>query len=153
MASHWTNAFRMLAFLVAATLGCSTAYMPRPSRRISLIESGGALNLTRDSQTFGIWNVEQAVAGNPQAESEARAYTHHTAAGLILDFGGIALIGTGIGIGGQSVSSTRKDVSAGLVVGGLVSITAAIALIVTGVSHLYDAVNIYNDGLPPEAPR
>jgi len=127
--------------------------MPRPSRRISLIESGGTVNLVRDSHTFSIWDVEQAVAGNPQAESEARTYAHRTTAGLILDFGGLALMGTGIGIGGESVSSTRKDVSAGLVVGGVVSISVAIALIVTGVSHLYDAVNIYNDGLPPEPIR
>ena len=91
--------------------------MPRPSRRISFIESGGAVKLTRDSQTFGMWNVERAVAGNPQAESEARTYTHRTMGGLILDFGGLALLGTGIALGGPNVSSTRQDVSAGLVVG------------------------------------
>jgi hypothetical protein len=153
MASHWKNASSILALLVAATFGCSSAYVPRPSHRISFIESGGAVTLTRDSQTFGIRSVEQAVAGNPDAEFEARTYSHRTTTGLILDFAGLALLGTGIGLGGPYVSSTRQDVSAGLVVGGAVSITVALALILTGVSHLYDAVNIYNDGLPPEPNR
>lgn len=155
MDSRGKNASRIVALVLAATwtFGCSSAYLPRPSHRISFIESGGTVKLTRDSRSFSILDADQAVAGNPQAESAARTYTHRTSAGLILDLGGLALIGTGIGIGGPSTSSTRQDVGAGLVVGGVVSIAAAIALIISGTTHLYDAVNIYNDGLPPEPTR
>ena len=147
------NACRILVLVVAGTFGYSSAYFPRPSHRVSFIESGGAVKLTRDSQSFSIWDADVAVAGNPTAEAEARTYVHHMSAGLLLDFAGLGLIGTGAVIGGPSVSSTRKDVGAGMVVGGCVSITVAIALLVTAWSHLYDAVNIYNDSLPPEPSR
>jgi hypothetical protein len=151
--SHWKKACRLLALVVAGTFGCSSAYLPRPSHRISFIESGATVRLTRDSQTFTMWDVDQAVAGKPQAESEARTYVHRTTAGLILDSAGLVLIGAGVGVGGPSVSSTRRDVSTGLLVGGGVSITVALGLLLTGFSHFYDGINIYNDGLPPEPSR
>jgi len=33
------------------------------------------------------------------------------------------------------------------------TIVVALALLATGVSHLYDGINIYNDGLPPDSLR
>ena len=150
MPSHWKNALPILALVVTATFGCSSAYLPRPSSRISFIESGGALKLTRDSQTFGIWDVDQAVAGNSQAESEAQTYVQRTTAGLVLDLAGLGMIAAGAPLAAPSTSSTRRDAGAGLIAGGCVSIVVSLVLLVTGVSHFYDAVNICNDGLPPE---
>lgn len=143
-----TAACRVLALVVLATFGCASAYTPRPSHRISFIESGGAVKLTHDSQSFGIWDVDQAVASNPRAESEARSYVHRSTAGLVLDFAGLGMALTGASLGRSS--TIRQDVGTGLVLGGLVTITAALVLLVTGASHFYDAVNIYNDGVPPD---
>ena len=142
--------YRLLAFVVVLTLGCATAYTPRPSHRISFTESGGAFKLTRDSQSFGIWDVDRAVASNPRAESEARTYVHRTIPGLILDLAGVGLVVGGVELADWSASNTRRDVGASMVVGGVVSVAAALALLLTGLPHFYDAVNIYNDGLPPE---
>ncbi|HZL19070.1 MAG TPA: hypothetical protein VFG23_15135 [Polyangia bacterium] len=141
-------ACRILALVVLATFGCASAYTPRPSHRISFIESGGALKLTRDSQSFGIWDVDQAVASNPRAESEARTYIHRSTAGLVLDVAGLGMVLTGASLGRPS--TTRRDVGTGLVLGGLVTLTAALVLLATGASHFYDAVNIYDDGVPPD---
>jgi hypothetical protein len=153
VSSHWKNSCRVLSLVVAGTFGCSSAYLPRPSHRISFIESGGALKLTRDSQTFTMWDVDQAVAGNPQAASEARTYLHHTTAGLVLDLAGLSLIGAGAPLAAPSESSARRDAGGALIAGGCVSIVVAIALLATGISHVYDAINIYNDGLPSDSNR
>jgi hypothetical protein len=134
--------------VVLATFGCASAYTPRPSHRISFIESGGALKLTHDSQSFGLWDVDQAVASNPRAESEARTYVHRTTAGIVLDVAGLGMALTGASLGRSS--TIRQDVGTGLVLGGLVTITAALVSLVTGATHFYDAVNIYNDGVPPD---
>jgi drug/metabolite transporter (DMT)-like permease len=91
------------------------------------------------------------VAGNPQAEVEARTYVHRTTAGLVLDLAGIGLVVGGSVLGNSSSSRARRDEGAGLVFGGFASITTAIVLVVTGVPHLYDAINIYNDGVPRDA--
>jgi len=151
--SYSANAIRSLVLVVAGTSSCATEYTPRESHHISFVEAGGAFKLTRDSQTFGIFDVDRAVAGNPKAESEARTYVHRTTAGLVADIVGVGLLGTGIGVGGRTVSSTRRDVGEGLVLGGVLSITAAAILVMTGLPHFYDAVNIYNDSLPPEPSR
>jgi hypothetical protein len=153
MACHWKSSCRVLALIVAGTFGCSSAYLPRPSHRISFIESEGGVKLTRDSQDFTSWNVDQAVAGNPQAESEARTFLHRTTAGLVLDGVGLALIAAGAPLAAQSESSARRDVGGGLIAGGCVSIVVAFVLLATGLPHIYDAINIYNDGLPPDSNR
>jgi hypothetical protein len=145
------SGLRIIALVTVATIGCATSYAPRPSHRLAFVESGGALRLTRDSQSFGIWHVDQAVAGNPQAEVEARTYVHRTTAGLVLDLAGIGLVVGGSVLGNSSSSRARRDEGAGLVFGGFASITTAIVLVVTGVPHLYDAINIYNDGVPRDA--
>jgi hypothetical protein len=152
--NRWTKrlVWPAIAFGFTATLGCATSYTPRPSHRISFTESGLALRLTHDSQTFSIWDVDRAVVGNPRAEDRARTYKNRTTAGLILDAGGVGMIVGGAVLEAPANSPTRQREGGGLIILGLASITTAVALIMTGVPHLYDAVNIYNDGLPPEPP-
>ncbi|HVU49071.1 MAG TPA: hypothetical protein VHL80_00190 [Polyangia bacterium] len=127
--------------------------MPRQSPRVAFTMDGGAIKLTRDGKSFGIFDGDQAVAGNAAAETEARTYRHRTTAGLILDFAGLGLLVGGSVVAQSGSSSTRNDVGAGLALGGLAAIAVALPLIFTGLPHLYDAVNIYNDGLASGASR
>jgi hypothetical protein len=140
--------------VVLTAAGCATEYVPRTSNRISLVESGGVAKVTRDSQTFGLWNLDQAVTGNPEAEAHARTYRHRTAAGIVGEIAGLGLIAGGVSLAaGQSVSTTRRDVGSGLALGGVVALVGAFVAILSGPPHIYDAINIYNDGVPPDANR
>lgn len=147
---------RVLSVVVIATFGCaSSAYTPRPSHRISFVASDGSAKLVRDSRTFGIWDLDQAVAGNPAAESNAHAFKQRTIGGLVLDIAGLGLVVGGLtGVGEvPSPSTTRRAVGYGVAGGGLVGIIAALALVTSGTAHFYDAINIYNDSVPPDANR
>jgi|SRR5665213_1748575 hypothetical protein len=145
---------QMLFVVAIATFGCaSSAYAPRPSHRISFVGSAGSTKLIRDSQTYGMWDLDRAVAGNPEAESNAQAFTHRTIGGLVLDIAGVGLIVGGVGVGGFSPSTTHRPLGIGMAVGGLVGIMAALGLVTSGAAHFYDAINIYNDGVPPDTNR
>jgi hypothetical protein len=140
--------------VVLTSAGCATEYLPRTSHRISIVESGGGAKFTRDSQTFGLWDLDQAVTGNPEAEAHARTYRHRTTAGIVGEIAGIGLIAGGVSLAaGPSSSTTRRDVGSGLALGGVVALVGACVAILSGVPHIYDAINIYNDGVPPDANR
>jgi hypothetical protein len=140
--------------VVLATAGCATEYVPRTSHRISIVESGGVAKVTRDSRTFGLWDLDQAVTGNPEAEAHARTYRHRTTAGIVGQIAGLGLIVGGVSLAaGPSSSTTRRDVGSGLALGGVVAFVGAVVAVLSGVPHIYDAINSYNDGLPPEANR
>jgi hypothetical protein len=145
-------AVRMFVISMTASVGCSSAYAPRPSHRISLISSNGAGKLTRDSKTFGLWDLDEAVADNPEAESDARIFRHRTIGGFVLEVGGLGGLATGAALASSS-SRTRQEVGTGIAAGGTVGLVAALWLLSSGFAHFYDAINIYNDGLPPEPAR
>jgi hypothetical protein len=146
-------AVRILVISMVASLGCaSSAYAPRPSHRTSLIWSEGSAKLTRDSKTFGLWDLDEAVAGNPEAESDARIFRHRTIGGFVLEFPGLGGLLTGAALANSS-SRTQQEVGAGVAGGGAVALLAALWLLNSGFAHFYDAINIYNDGLPPEPAR
>jgi hypothetical protein len=142
-------AVRILVVSMVASLGCaSSAYTPRPSHRISLVWSEGSTNLTRDSKTFGLWDLDEAVAGNSEAESDARIFRHRTIGGFVLEFGGLGTGVTGLALLNSS-SRTRQEVGTGVAGAGAVGLLAALWLLSSGFAHFYDAINVYNDGLPP----
>jgi hypothetical protein len=146
-------AVRMLVISMVASVGCaSSAYTPRPSHRISLISSEGSGKLTRDSKTFGLWDLDEAVAGNSEAESDARIFRHRTIGGFVLEVGGLGGLLTGAVLVNSS-SRTQQELGTGVAGGGAVALVAALWLVTSGFAHFYDAINLYNDGLPPEPAR
>jgi hypothetical protein len=93
--------------------------------------------------------VVEAVSGNPAAENEARTYLRRTRTGIGLFALGIAsLVAGGVMFKEGTGHQTRNGVAIGLEVGWLVSWIASLATLSTGPGHLYDAINIYNDGVP-----
>jgi hypothetical protein len=146
-------AVRRLVILMVAPVGCaSSAYTPRPSHRVSLISSEGSGKLIRDSKTFGLWDLDEAVEGNPEAQSDARIFRHRTIGGFVLEFAGFGGLATGAALANSS-SKTRQEVGTGVAAGGVVGLVAALWLVTSGFGHFYDAINIYNDGLPLEPAR
>ncbi len=146
----------LLAAVAFAAAGCqiSLPYTPRPSPRIQIVER----RLAKNGQLHDFSHLGALVKGNPAAEGEARAYASAANVATALDVVGVLtdLSGLGVVIGGAAA----RDSSA---------VTFGVTLALLGVDfmlfansassqahdHVTNAVNIYNDGLPPEvfAPR
>jgi hypothetical protein len=133
--------------------GCSTSYEPARSPRIQTVVRGGQPTFVKDGVHFGsqVWGtgLVDAVQGNPQAEHHARVGRNLIAGGFV-----VSLVGLGSEIGGLAVlvndRNQQQDASplaVGLLVGGLAAAIAGSVIISAGQPHLYDAINIYNDGI------
>jgi hypothetical protein len=155
-----------LAIALAAT-GCSTSYAPQNSGRIAIVMDGGAMQLYKNGKTYkpGLFggNVDEAMAGNPRAEDEAETYQTYQTTGAVFSFAGLALEVGGIGVlaaGPPSPSGNNALFPAlGLALGGLAAEIASLVFTVSAQPHLWDAINIYNDGVkedgvmkPPRSP-
>lgn len=146
----------LLASVAHCAAGCqiSLPYAPRPSPRVQIVER----RLAKDGQLHDFSRLGALVQGNPAAEREARAYasvanaaTALNTIGFLTDLGGLGTL-----IGGAAARDNTA-VTAGLV---LALIGADFLLFANNASdrahdHVTNAVNLYNDGLPPEplAPR
>jgi hypothetical protein len=154
----------IVALALSATLGCSTSYTPRTSQRIAVIQVGGTPSYVRDGKVYpgGLLGgeIEEAVHGNPVAEQHARDYKAGTSSGLIsVVVGGI---GMGVGLGllatgaerqGHDANRGRQIAGAATLGTGLAAYIAGLVLITSAQPHLFDAINVYNDGVAvPPAP-
>lgn len=147
------------ALLVPALAGCGGAvYHPRPSPRLSLVPEGSGVALARDGRTFPVGmfgsGLEEAVKGNPRAEKEAASYQSKSIGGFVL--GLVGSLGTAGGVGllvGNELAAqpqTNLRVAAfALSIGGLVMSIAGNLLTGAAQPHLWNAINMYNDDLPP----
>ena len=154
-----------------AASGCSTSYVPRPSPRVAVVMKGGTPRYMRDGQLyegggFG-GDLDKAVRGNPEAEAHAHAYQDGMLAGFLTTLGGAASMGAGAGIlladssrAADDRSSTAQTAALVLMTGGLAASIVGAVLFNNAQPHLWDAINIYNDGVydpmmlprPPAAP-
>ncbi len=147
------------ALLVTPALGgCATAYMPRPNPRLQMVTDGGSVVLVKDGHPYSFnmfgGNLEEAVAGNPRAEEEAHAFRTKTLTGFVLSTIGAVSAGVGTGFVVQnelssSPSSSVRAASLTAAIGGLVVSIVGSAIGGSAQPHLWNAINIYNDGLPP----
>jgi hypothetical protein len=156
----------ILAPLGCLTLGCSSSYRPVANQHVAIVVDG--LSYTglkysyyRDGKKYeGSWlggEIEEAVHGNARAEDYAREYRTGMTAGLLLDIAGIgmALGGAAVFAADASHSSTATpgQTSSGvpltgfyIAIAGLVVDLIGSAVSINAVTHLFDAVNAYNDG-------
>jgi hypothetical protein len=118
----------------------------------------GAPHVVRDGVdkggfTFGD-GVVNAVQGNRRAEEEARLGRNLIIGGFVLDLTGLALETGGLV---YTIENPQRNgaLGLGLAFGGLSVALAGTIMILNGQPHLYDALNIYNDGLeePTWTPR
>lgn len=155
---HPTSA---IVALVACTTACSSAYIPQPGPRVSVVVDNGSLAYVRDGKTYpgGFLggDIEDAVKGNSRAEE----YAHDYKSGMVTGFA-LSMLGVAGMVGGLTVTAIetgRPTGSQSVPVTGLVILGAGVILDLIGsglmmgaVPHLYDAVNAFNDGVAPPGP-
>jgi hypothetical protein len=146
------------------TAACGgTPYEPARSPRIALVANGYVRDGKKYERGFGGGGID-VVAGNPRAEREATRGRDLVVGGFVVSIAGIVTESVGAGLlvsdldkddQGRLRTSTRGNVGFGLVFGGAAVGFIGAYLMGDGQSHLYDAINIYNDGLsapPPIVP-
>jgi hypothetical protein len=142
--------------------GCSSSYEPARSPRIETVVDGGQPTFVKDGErvghlAFGTGLVD-AVHANPRAEHHARVGRNLVAGGFVLSLAGL---GTEIGglvvlaREGASSQPSNSGLGVALLVTGVAAAISGSVMMLAGQTHIYDAVNIYNDGLgtsPPPTP-
>jgi len=149
----------LVCALTVASTGCSTAYIPRTNSRVQVIMKGGTPAYVREGKVYegGIFggDLDEAVKGNPEAESHAKAFQNGLIGGFVTTLAsavslgtGLALYGTNLGRPSSERDPTTQNVGAALIIGGLAAEIVGLVLIATAQPHQWDAINVYNDGLP-----
>ena len=144
--------------LAAAQTGCSTRYTPK-GPGVSIVMQGGGIAFARDGQVvehgfFGGGLIE-VVEGDSEATEEAESYRDLSAAGFGVTLGGLALSLGGSGfLLGASLEDFSTDAgnnlaiaAAAMSVTGVGMLLAGAILTINAQPKLFDAINLYNDGL------
>jgi hypothetical protein len=145
--------------LVGSTAACSSAYIPQPGPRLSVVMESGSLAYVRDGKKYegGMLggDIEEAVRGNPRAEQYAHDYKSGMVTGFALSMVGIAGMVGGLTVAGieeahQPTGSQSVPVTGLVIFGaGLLLDLVGSGIMLGAVPHLYDAVNAFNDGVGP----
>jgi len=140
-----------LSFVV----GCSSRYEPARSPRIVTVMDAGTPTFVKDGERIGAvgfgGGLADAVRGNPRAEHEARVGHNLVVGGFVLDIAGLAtLIGAEAALAQQRATDRPTGLPVGLALGGAAAIITGSILLIAGQPHIYDAVNLYNDGIDPQ---
>lgn len=150
-----------LAALLLAATACSTHYVPQSNGRISVVMDPGVA-LYKDGKTYhpGLFggDVDEAVAGNARAVDEAITYQNDQTIGFACTLTGLAaILAGGVVLGADYPTAGQTNglpPSLGLALGGIVAAAIGLGFTMSAQTHLWDAINIYNDGLNtgPHAP-
>jgi hypothetical protein len=122
-----------------------------------MMTESGSLVLVKNGRTysFGMFGgqLEDAVQGNPQAEAEAHAYKTKTTTGFVLNL--VGSVAGGVGAGVLVANQLSDTPSTAMLAGSIALVLGGLALSITGNAitssaqpHIWNAINIYNDGLP-----
>ena len=134
--------------LVIVLAACSTSYVPRARGRVALTMQNGQYVYTRDGQSYpqGVFGggLVDAVQGNPAAVTAAETYHSRMLVGFVTMM--LGLVGETAGTAYVFNSSSRTDIAAGALFGGLALTLVGAAVMGSGEPYRWDAFNIYNDG-------
>lgn len=145
--------------IVVSALGsqaCAEVYAPRPTAAVTLSGNGGAgYRVWKHGEDLGgEASVLTAVRGDPRAEAEAETAASQRTGSFVTNLAGAVAWGVGWGLlatdAGSSPNqfpSTVGDVGIGLIVGGVALYIAGGALAGASHTHMFNAVNIYNDDM------
>lgn len=147
------------AALLLSTAACSTHYVPQARGRLAVVMDP-SMGLYKDGKTYrpGLFggDIDEAVAGNPRAEDEATAYQNDQTVGTACTFIGLASVVAGVTVLGADFPTSNQTnglpPSLGLMLGGLALDLIGLGFSLAAQGHLWDAVNIYNDGVS-DGPR
>jgi len=146
---------RIVAFVTALVFlagGCASTYRPQEPGRVSFVLDGPGFSLYKDGVKYGAGGLSsapvQAVAGNPTAEEHARKFVSRSRLFWSLYALGVGCLITSVAVyPGDRGHENRRELGAGFGFAGLGLLTTSLVAAFTAPGHLYDAVNIYNDGL------
>jgi hypothetical protein len=148
------RAFALVVLLAPTSLGCASSYVPRPGPHVALVQDGGTISYVREGVKYdgGIFggDIDQAVSGSERAEGYAREYKSGMTTGFVMTMiGSVGLIGGAGLLGAEEARTSAWDSTAttALVVmlSGLVVELVGAGIAARAQTHLYDAVNAYND--------
>lgn len=154
MRSVRARAVVLVTQLAPTSLGCASSYVPRPGPHVALVQDGGTISYVREGVKYdgGIFggDIEEAVSGSPRAEEYARAYKTGMTTGFVLTMlGALGAVGGAVYMG--DAASQTPISNSGVTTGTIVLISGIVVeLVGAGIAaraqtHLYDAVNVYND--------
>ena len=144
------KAIAIIVMLGIFQIGCATTYRSQEPGRVSFVLDGPGVSLYKNGERYSAMGLSsapiRAVEGNQLAEDHARIFVTRSRIAWILYGIGLAALGTAIGLnpnghaqGGQRTASVILGIS------GVTTVLAGGTVFMTAPSHLYDAVNIYND--------
>ncbi len=151
-----------LAVVLCASLGggCfSSSHIPRNDGRVATVMDGGSRAYHRDGRVYraGFFRggLEQALRGVPEAEAAARTYRRRVVSGTIATGLSIAclMVATPLIFYHLNRPMDQRQVTAakaalwcfaGEITGSLV--------VQSGMAYHDEAINIFNDSLPPDGP-
>jgi hypothetical protein len=136
-----------MALAGVTAIGCSTAYQPRPSGRVSVAIHHGAAVYVKNGREVPIGplggELENLVADTPVAIHSAHRARNQLTAGVPSYVGGLGAVVVGLALSGPV---------GWLVLGvGAASAATGLTLIGAGFTNAVDAVNLHNDATPDGA--
>jgi len=153
---HAMKPVALLAALAVLGAGCASTYRPQEPGRISFVLDGPGFSLYKDGKSYGAGGLSsapvQAVAGNPEAEEHARTFVRRSRLFWSIYTVAVGCLVTSLIVYPQdSGHGDRRDVGVAFGIAGFAALAASLLPALTAPGHLYDAVNIYNDGVSNHA--
>jgi hypothetical protein len=144
-----------VALLVLSMLGCASTYRPQDPGRISFV-LGPGIALYKDGTRYGAGGLSsdpiRAVAGNQAAEEHARTYVRRSRLAWSIYAVAVGCLATSVIVHPRDPGhDDRRNMAIGFGIAGFTALAASLIPALMAPGHLYDAVNIYNDGLAKPA--
>ena len=154
MLSVRARAVALVALLAPTSLGCASSYVPRPGPHVALVQDGGTISYVREGVKYdgGIFggDIDEAVRGSRQAEEYAHEYKTGMTTGFIMTMvGALGAIGGAVWMGDAAsqtpVSNSGMTSATIVLISGIVVELVGAGIAARAQTHLFDAVNAYND--------
>jgi hypothetical protein len=140
----------LVTICAALSVGCASSYSPREPGRINVVLVGGSRVLEKDGKLYSMSGLSidpiEAVSGNPLAEAHARTFVSRRQTAGVLILVGLASMGAGLALNTSEPGHTGQKIAArGTAIVSVAAVMGSLFVFVFARSHLYDAINIYND--------
>ena len=154
MQSARARALVLVTLLAPTSLGCASSYVPRPGPHVALVQDGGTISYVREGVKYdgGIFggDIEEAVSGSQRAEEYAHEYKTGMTTGFIMTMvGALGAIGGAVWMGDAAsqtpVSNSGMTSATIVLISGIVVELVGAGIAARAQTHLFDAVNSYND--------
>ncbi len=146
----------LVAAIAMSTVGCASTYRSQEPGRISFVLDGPGFSLYKDGTTYGASGLSsgpvRAVAGNPAAEEHARTFVSRSRLFWSIYAVAVGCLVTSVLVRPNDPGQEdHRNIATGFAVAGFTGLATSLVAAFTAPGHLYDAVNIYNDGVAKQS--